>query len=345
MKRYLTACILFVILLGCATDAPSANSSDNGSQTAILPPSASIGLSGSLIFIELDQGDQFLSSLNLENGNVTRLFTAPANGWIAQMDVAPDHTQVMLAYAPAPPEGQIQFGYTNLFLSVLDQTAVPREAIARAQENEVLFNPVWSPDGRFVYYSHVTPDPENPALFTNRLERLELTTGQTSSVVDDAIWPRLSADGSLLAYIHIDPASQANSLYISQPNGQDARLLVDEERFQVVDVPMFAPDGQHLYFSAAEPATTAVQWWERLLGIQVATAHTIPSDWFRVPIAGGEPERLTDINAVNLYGDFSPDGQYIGFSSLGGLYVMRPDGSELQQVSDVSGTTALSWIP
>jgi Tol biopolymer transport system component len=62
-------------------------------------------------------------------------------------------------------------------------------------------------------------------------------------------------------------------------------------------------------------------------------------------LAGGTPERLTTLDDMGLYGDFSPDGRYLAFVSDTGLYLMNPDGSGLLRLIETSAANALSWIP
>jgi hypothetical protein len=85
-------------------------------------------------------------------------------------------------------------------------------------------------------------------------------------------------------------------------------------------------------------------WLDRLLGVQIASAHSVPSDWWRVIIETGEIDRLTQMGDMNLMGDFSPDGKHIAFSGLTGLWVMNGDGSGLVRM--MAGSVAMqAWLP
>ena len=82
------------------------------------------------------------------------------------------------------------------------------------------------------------------------------------------------------------------------------------------------------------------------MGIQIANAHSVPSDWWSVPMAGGVPTRLTNIQAVNLFASLSPDQEHIVSLNGQGLFVMNLDGSSLTQlISDPSAHGTASWIP
>ena len=82
-----------------------------------------------------------------------------------------------------------------------------------------------------------------------------------------------------------------------------------------------------------------------LMGIQVVKAHEIPSDWWSVPVAGGAPTRLTQLQTIRLFVSISPDKKHIASLSGEGIFVMDQQGSNLTQLlldPGVSGT--VNWI-
>lgn len=320
--------------------------SGNTAVSEVNSETVSNALSGSLVFIEQTNRDQILSWHDLETGETKALFKAPANGWIAQAIAAPNGQQIVMAYAPPPPEGQIQFGYTNLYTVSSDEASEPEPLIKRDNPEEILFNPVWSPDGRYIYYSHIIPDGENPEEFTFLLERLEVASGTVEATVENGVWPRLSPNGQQIAFAILDTETQTRDLYLANADGTDAALIVSSADFVDLDAPLFSPDGSWLYFSAVtqEPSTTS-SWWDKLLGVQIVSAHSVPSDWWRLPLAGGEPERLTTINEIGMYGVFSPDGRVFAFSSATGIYTMNPDGTELSKLLEIPAADSLTWVP
>ena len=84
------------------------------------------------------------------------------------------------------------------------------------------------------------------------------------------------------------------------------------------------------------------------MGIGVVKADgVIPSDWWSVPVMGGETTQKTNIRALGLYASISPDNQHIASYSGDGIFIMDPDGSGLTwiitNVGQISGT--VNWIP
>ena len=74
------------------------------------------------------------------------------------------------------------------------------------------------------------------------------------------------------------------------------------------------------------------------------------TDIYRVPAAGGTPQRLTTSPGIDTGGSYSPDGSKIVFESdrSGGqqLYVMNADGSDQHRISFGGGRYATPvWSP
>ncbi|MCI0393506.1 MAG: hypothetical protein L0332_01300 [Chloroflexi bacterium] len=214
--------------------------------------------------------------------------------------------------------------------------------------NDAYFAPAWSADGHFLYYARsLTIATDSGPTYRYDLERLAYPNGQPELILENAVWPDLSPDGSKLSYLSIDPVTYGSNLYLADAGGKNPTPALASGNFLAVDAHFFSPDGSMVIFSAVSdlPPPTGLSWFDRLLGVKVAAAHSLPSDWWRVPTAGGQPERLTHILDTGLYGDYSPDGQHIAFLATSGIYVMNPDGSGLTRVSNAIAFGGMQWIP
>lgn len=337
----LIALLLCLLPVGCGTVSES-----QPPDSAELIESETDTASGSLVYLQLDPGRQNLMQFDLETRESMMLFAVPANGWLSQMDVSPDGNHIVMAYAPPPVGDEIQFGYSGLYLMLADGETEPRPLIEQANPEEIYFNPVWAPDSRTIYYSHVIPEGDNSFDYSVTLERLDFVTGEIDVIADDAIWPRVSPDGSQVVYVTSQPETVENELVIADADGAHPIRLTLSETFLAVDAPLFSPNGEWLYFSAVteEPAAS-LPWFDRLLGVQTAAAHDVPSDWWRIHLPDGAPERLTALNKIGLYGDFGPSGDAMAFASITGLYMMNPDGTQLTQLLETTASDTLSWVP
>src|SRR5262245_19242044 len=78
-------------------------------------------------------------------------------------------------------------------------------------------------------------------------------------------------------------------------------------------------------------------------------ANNSNSDLWIVPVAGGEPRRLTDHPLADSRPRWSPDGRLIGFRSRrGGLtqvYAIEPGGGEARRLTSIeTGVESFAWI-
>jgi Tol biopolymer transport system component len=320
-------------------------------QTASRQPVESLHLSGRLIFFNfIDPGDVMpgLVQMDMATGKMITIFRPPPGAWVNGAVVSPDGKQIGLAYAPPPPAGQPDYGPTDLDLMPAEAGAQPVPLLIKASGQESFFQPAWSADGRYLYYAHFTTaqDSAGQTQSQYRVERIAVPGGSPERVVDRAIWPRLSPDGKRMVYVAYDPAQQVNDLFLAQPDGSSPVALLEHGIFTSVDAPFFTPDGNNVVFSATGLGPVALlSPLERLLGVVIASANGSPSDWWSVPVAGGKPHRITAVYQSGLNGAFSPDGRHIAFVGSNGLFVMDPDGGNLVQLLDTTGTLAMQWLP
>jgi len=278
--------------------------------------------------------------LDLTTGVERKIFQPPDGAWLTAASISPDGNNVVMSYAPSPPQGQIQLGYTGLYIMPADGSSAPLPLLERADAQESYFTPAWSPDGQYLYFAHFLPvrDPNASNSFKYTVERIQYPGGQPEPLIENAIWPRLSPDGKTLAYLSFDPVTFSNDLYVADPDGKNSRPALQPGTFVAVDAHMFSPDSSSIIFSAvgegpSAPTMTpapALSWADRLQGVQsveaAESAHNVPSDWWQVSLNDGtDLVRLTKIYDTGMFGNFSPDGKHIAFLAATGLYVMNPD--------------------
>jgi Tol biopolymer transport system component len=328
-------------LIPTATELPATS-------TPQAPPDwAGQGYTGQLILILYGENGNRLVDLDLASGKITTLFQAPANSWLAAAVVSPDDKQILLSYAPPTQSGETQFGYADLYTLPLDGSSPPQPFLTRKDPQESFFNPAWAPDGKSVYYTHlyrIDPNSKVPA-FQNDIEQATVG-GETKALIAHSLWPAISPDGSELSYLNEDPVTFSNDLYLANPDGSNPSPVLQPGLNPPVDDHLFTQDGQQIIFSMVnvQPAP-ASSWLDRLLGIEQASAHTVPSDWYISPVQGGTAQQLTNLGDVGMYGDLSPDGRQLVFISATGLHIMNLDGSDLYDLSNQVYIGTVDWIP
>jgi len=313
-----------------------------------------LSLSGRLVYINGTSVDNVFSLqiqvLNLATGEVTTIFNAPKYSWIYYITVSPDNTQVVMSYSPPPGDNPVD---QDLYIMPLDGSQAPKLLFTPPTKDDDYAEVEWSPDGKYIYFTHVnfqiTPQPNQIYPFYE-IYRMTFPDGKPEKVAEKAFWPRVSSDSSHMAYISVDLFLRENKLYIADSNGKNAHevVLKGHQIPEVKDAPIFSPDGQTLIFSAPVPVQSyQPNWFDKLMGVRIARAHNVPSEWWSVPVTGGTITQLTNIQTTNLFASFAPDGKHIASHSTSGIFVMKPDGSQLTMLvpnpQAVPGT--VSWKP
>jgi Tol biopolymer transport system component len=323
-----------------AEETPAAETPEAAEETLPPPAWAALELTGEVVFIAYDDAQrQHIYKLDLETGALLSLFEAPEGTLITDVAASPDGTQLVFAYAPPVPEGEVQFGFTDLYVMPADGSAEPAPILERTDDTETFFNLSWPMDDYF-YYAHFSPGVGDlgETVYQSRVERYQISTGVSEVLADVGTWPRVSRDGTRLAYVN-----DTNDMLLADVDGSNASVLIAGASFPAVDAPLFSLDSSCLFFSAVEPEQT-LSWFDRLLGVRVAEAHNVPSDWWCQPMEGGEAQRLTNLYEVGMYGDISEDGTHVAFLTTNGIHVMNPDGSGVFRLLEIPATGTLNWI-
>jgi hypothetical protein len=320
-----------------AAETVASPETGSGQETAASGPE----LSGSLYYMGVVGDGLTLFALDLAGGVEKAIFSPPENAWLSELALSPDGSQILLAYSPPPAEGQVQYSFTDLYLMPADGSAGPELLLEGADPSESYFNISWPVDDT-IYYAHFAPTFADDGLITygSQVERMHLPEATVELLAPGAAWPRVSNDGTMLAYV-----TDANELILAESDGANPKSLLEPGPFSAVDAPLFAPDNSLLCFSAVEQVSASIpSLLSRLVGLKIAYAHNVPSDWYCMPLDGsGGAVRLTNLDGLGLYGDFSADGRYLAFMASTGIYVIKPDGSAQRQLLERALAGTLNW--
>lgn len=339
--------------------------------SAIIPVTwAHLNLTGKLVYSAgaVDGDNNYIvriQMLDLVTGVITSIYTAPLNAWIHYVSVSPNSKQLVMSYSPPP--GENPDIAQALYTMPLDSSEPPQLLFMPPTAEDQYIQAEWSPDGRYIYYTHVNyriPEDPNRVSPLYQIFRMAYPNGQPESIAEEAYWPRLSSDSSRLVYISADPLSVERQLMIADADGGNVQEVMLSGAYipETKEAPLFSPDGQSIIFSGEVAGESYhPNWFEKLMGIQVAKANGGPSEWWSAPVSGGDITQLTNIRHSGLYASISPDNparpippsrserdnQYIVSSSRDNIFVMKPDGSELTVlIPELRGFTGtVSWIP
>lgn len=317
---------------------------------------AHLQLTGKLVYTNAALIDSVSISqvqvLDLVTGEVTTIFEAPKYAWIHYLAVSPDHTQVLMSYSPSSGENPTD---QDLYIMPLDGSQIPRLLFEHSAKEDNYVEAEYSPDGKYLYFTRVnnqTPLEPGQVYPPYEIYRMSLPVGQPEKIAENAYWPRLSADSSHLAYVSLDLFSLWNNkLHVDDLNSGSSHevTLMSPLPPDIIDAPVFSPDGQVILFSApTHTESYQPSWVDNLMGVHVVKAHSdVASDWWSVPVGGGPITQLTNIQSSGLFASYAPDNRHIVSHSIDGIFVMNPDGSEITMLipnpQSVPGT--VRWIP
>jgi Tol biopolymer transport system component len=329
------------------TEAPELTATLALTATPRPPAWADLNLTGSLVY---SQGTLGLMSLDLETGEKIALLQSDEKIWLSAAATSPDGQTIALAYSPPPTGQDVQLGYTGLYGIPADGSATsPTPILERTNPQESYFSPEWTPDGKYLYYAHFVPIFDEAAgnSFKYTIERIPYPPQASAPeiIVEDAIWPKVSPDGNTIAFLKFDTVAYTQELYLSDIDGGNPTPLLPAGEFPSVDAQFFSPDGKTIIFNAVgEGQAPALSFIDQLMGIQAADAHNVPSDWWSVTLGANEPPvRLTQLYDTGMYGDYSADGNWVAFIAASGIYVMKPDGTEVTPLIPIDALGTLEW--
>lgn len=173
-----------------------------------------------------------------------------------------------------------------------------------------LFAPDISPDGRRVALTNAAGDFQHVWVMDLDGGRAQaLTAGPSNNV--DPVW---SPDGAYIAFA--SDRSGVVKHYVMDAGGSNVRLLPDNVA-EHGGRSSWSPDGRWLAFYAGPRDDRDI--------------YLVATD------GSGESRRLTD-GGRNLAPDFSPDGDWLTFTSYRAgddaeIFIMRPDGSDVRQLT------------
>jgi Tol biopolymer transport system component len=350
--------------LGTATPLPAsllgvspAHPSPAAIYTSIPVTWSALNLTGSLLYISPPvAGDvsYFVSirKLDLVGGEIWSIFTTRGDDWIYYLSVSSDAKQLIMSYMPSAL-GDVPPSRALYVLALDDETALPQLLFSPPTPDDHYVHAEWSPDGKYIYYAHYNtnvrlPNGIDPVYDIFRMRYPE-GDGQTEKIAANGFWPRVSPDSSRLVYVSINPETAKNEMYVANADGSNPRRIVlsGVSVPEIIDAPFFSPDGDSIIFSAPPPLQAYQPTWsDALMGVQEVKAHEIPSDWWSVPVEGGTPAQLTQLQTIRLFASLSPDRKHIASLSGEGLFVMDENGSNLTQLLFEPGVLGtVSWIP
>ena len=203
------------------------------------------------------------------------------------------------------------------------------EPVPVTDDAQVDWNPVWSADGEYLYFSSDRGGTMN--LWRIAIDQASgQIEGDFESMTTPATWSgnvAVASDAPVIAYQARDERSIVSTIQLerrAQAISGPEPFFRASRRIRYIDL---SPDGRRLAFTTG--------------GLQ--------EDVFVVDVDGSEYRQLTDDPHRDRGAQWTPDGERISFySNRGGRYeiwTIRPDGSGLTQLTESEKAAHGPWFP
>ncbi len=265
----------------------------------------------------------------------------------AIVTLPPDSAPAGPALRPGRPE--IAFSLTrpsatgfssDIYVVALDGTGL-RPVVSHEADSVFYASPVYDPTGELLYFHRramVTRDGAYAGV-EDRIERLDLRSGQRTRIVSDGAEPAISPDGRQLVYAHLVDGN-VDTLWTAGVDGKYPRPFFQRrDTFFYLQSPRFRPTGCELVFSGAGHVVTRAAGRGKLLHLN------IPSDLFLAPCDGGGARSLAE-TIDDAAPAWSPDGSHVAYMGTGALYVVTVADGNVRVLarSDSFYYAELAWL-
>jgi hypothetical protein len=289
------------------------------------------------------------SLLYLRDGDVWRLDLATQeqrplihldSGAITHVAHSPDRTRV--AYSVLYRTATYQVVGADIVVANADGSN-PTPVVQESGSGYSVGWPTWPNDT-----SHLVYTKRNVRDGSQRVEEVDLTTGERTLLVDDGSSPAASPTQPLVAY-QVWAAARYNIVFLDRQDDSH-RQVVDARWFEDADDPIFSPDGASLAFvgAGAGPPTDVSGIGQRLARrlVSQASAHDLPGVFFDLWTVGADGaglRRLAQLFDNNPFIAWAPTGQHVAAWGLFDVQIVDAQTGGTRSLGRIVGSGPISW--
>lgn len=241
----------------------------DGQITVIAPPASGGNLPG--VFTWVNGNNIWLGGANSQTPPITanslggkQITKASPLAQAVSPSLSPDGSQLVYAYSPEPEgsPGNIVIGQ-DIWLYDLKSNQ-SKMLIQRDEPQTFLDDPIWSADGKYIYFDYRTPSRDQKGVVVGEkigIDRFEIATSNRERLLGDARYPAPMADGKSVVYVATDASGgtyDTDLRVLDLATKQSKALLNKNQNFIQYYVPRPSPGGDWIVFSAVGGPDTAV---------------------------------------------------------------------------------------
>ena len=301
------------------------------------------GLSDHLLIVRSDG----LTEYTAGDGEAL-LLPNPDQSVLTEPALSPDGTRIAYVRQLTPivlPGRPVETG-ADLFLANRDGSGA-RLLLLHQQQNEQIRAPAWFPDGNRLL---INVQQIQAAQILTNLEVFDTSTGARSVLIENALLPALSPDGTRIAYVRMDE-QYIQTLYVANADGSDEREVIGPEQgMGSISSPRFSPDGRFLIFAASAvlggPGNiTLDQEYVSRAGARAAVlSNGLPMDVWIDELPDGEPRVLAKLQLDQPGLVWSNDGKRIFALAGAGIFVIDAADGDSKRLGEGTFHGQLAWL-
>jgi WD40-like Beta Propeller Repeat len=286
-------------------------------------------------------------TLSGQQGTVVQL-----DGSVNIYDLAESPDGKQLAFVVERPaytnaQGELDFG-ADLYISDIDGGSA-HMLLEHTNVGDYFEAPAWL-NGSTLIVGWRGADPVTGSF--SRIETVDISTGASQVVLNDAAMGNLTPDRTSIVYTAIDPQTRVQHLEIDNLTESDEpRVLVDENSgLALFSAVQFSPDGSMLAFAAVDVATSVppppppAQHSVTATRTVATMTHPFAQDVWLVNPDGTGLHRVADIAENMPSVTWSGDGAYIYVLGPGFLWRLDPKTNTGEQLRQSGERGSILWL-
>ncbi len=217
------------------------------------------------------------------------------------LDPAVSHDGARLAYVVQPPpkiQGTTYDAGSDLWVAQRDGTGA-HAVFTHVHPNQLVRFPQWLDATHLLAVVQEPVQKAGTTSVTYVLERIDITTGQRSRLLQNVLTFGLSPDRTHIVYTELVP-SGGETLDTAALDGSGAAVIVGpDQNLLPFNSPRYSPDGATIAFTSADQTGARAGFryvTMRAFAPQPApSVDGLPEDVWTVPAAGGRARRVADL--------------------------------------------------
>lgn len=331
---------------GSAATGPASGSSPSQTPATLIgTPVPPPQLNGEFVF---SPGDGSVWVQDAASGKLRTVIKPSAVIYAEAPSFSPDGKRVVYMESELSATGAAK----NSIRIVDEEGKNDHQLIASPDAKTTLGWPVFSPNGKWVYYTASYPVPPGGEHF--EVQRVSSQGGASQPVVQNAQSAVLSKGGSQIVFTRFNETDFSASLWVAGGDGQNPREILADNIFSAIAASRFSPDGRWILFSASGPPMhplpgalllPAKECEPALLCALAGAAYAngLPWDLWLVSADGKHFQQLTNVGFDSPWPAWSGDGKYIAIFETSGFYVLDVNRRVLSEWKEEGGHGVMDW--